>query len=160
MMNIIMNAPGVELGGTLKEFKESTKIMSSPLRGHALSTNKFIRQVHNSFTRYVLRFIDCTCIALTMGLARRLDHLNADLWLRNKAEDSKRKKRTKGKKSKKGDESGYHFIAYVPVNGYVWELDGLRARPAKLGRLRRPFYSLVHGLTYPRRPRHVGGLGH
>lgn len=72
-----------------------------------------------------------------MGLsARRLDHLNADLWLSNKAEASKRKKRTKGKTSKKkDDDSGYHFIAYVPVNGYVWELDGLRARPAKLGKL-------------------------
>lgn len=139
MMNIIMNAPDVELGNILKEFKEATKTMSSPLRGHALSTNKFIRQVHNSFTRYVLQLVDYTCAALTMRLVRRLDHLNADLWLSNKAEDSKRKKRTKGKKSKKGDESGYHFIAYVPVNGYVWELDGLRARPAKLGRLYRLF---------------------
>lgn len=58
MMNIIMNAPGVELGDTLKEFKEATKTMSSPLRGHALSTNKFIRKVHNSFTRYVQQFVD------------------------------------------------------------------------------------------------------
>lgn len=94
-----------------------------------------------------------------MGSARRLDHFNADLWLSNKAEASKRKKRTKGKKSKKGDDSGYHFIAYVPVNGHVWELDGLRARPAKLGRLSATPL-LVSQLTEPCRPRHVGGLGH
>ncbi|KAL2107045.1 hypothetical protein VUR80DRAFT_5781 [Thermomyces stellatus] len=116
MMNILMNAPSIKLGDTLREFKETTKMMSSPLRGHAISTNMFIRKVHNSFTR-------------------RLDHLNADLCLSYKAEmASKRKKRTKGKKSKgrMSEESGYHFIAYVPVNGYVWELDGLKSRPTKL----------------------------
>lgn len=51
MMNILMNVPGVEIGETLREFKETTRHMSSPLRGYALSTNKFIRQVHNGFTR-------------------------------------------------------------------------------------------------------------
>ena len=36
---------------------------------------------------------------------------------------------------KKGEESddGFHFIAYVPVNGILWELDGLRRQPLKLG---------------------------
>ena len=52
MMNILMNAPSIRLGETLREFKETTRVMSSPLRGHAISTNKFIRKVHNSFTRY------------------------------------------------------------------------------------------------------------
>ncbi|SPO01352.1 uncharacterized protein DNG_04028 [Cephalotrichum gorgonifer] len=120
MLNIVMNAPSIELGETLENFKESTKAMSSPLRGHALSTNKTIRKVHNSFTR-------------------RVDHFNADLWLSSKAEaaNKKRTKRPQGRKSgkkskKKSGESGYHFIAYVPVNGSVWELDGLKARPTKL----------------------------
>lgn len=52
MMNILMNAPSIRLGEALREFKEETKAMSSPLRGHAISTNKSIRKVHNSFTRY------------------------------------------------------------------------------------------------------------
>jgi ubiquitin carboxyl-terminal hydrolase L5 len=49
---------------------------------------------------------------------------------------NKRTKRAPAKKTKRtrrSADSGYHFIAYVPVNGFVWELDGLRARPAKLG---------------------------
>lgn len=68
MMNILMNAPSVRLGEPLREFKETTRAMSSPLRGHAISTNKPIREAHNSFTRYeqssphpmaVLTFLAC-----------------------------------------------------------------------------------------------------
>lgn len=52
MMNILMNAPSIELGKELREFKEMTRTMPSVFRGHALGKNKFIRKVHNSFTRY------------------------------------------------------------------------------------------------------------
>ena len=30
-------------------------------------------------------------------------------------------------------EEMFHFIAYVPVNGVLWELDGLRRQPVRLG---------------------------
>lgn len=117
-----MNSEGVELGPKLQEFKDATRGLSTPLRGHALSSNTFIRSVHNSFTR-------------------RMDHLNADLFLEGEAAESKKKKRrgpAKGKKSKKQkvkSDSGFHFIAYVPANGSVWELDGLKTRPVCLGPL-------------------------
>lgn len=123
MTNILMNSAGVDLGTNLQEFKVSTRHLSTPLRGHALSSNSFIRSVHNSFTR-------------------RMDHLNADLFLETEAAESKKKKRRgpakkpkRSKKQKIDSESGYHFIAYLPANGSVWELDGLKTRPVCLGPL-------------------------
>ncbi|KAJ0324539.1 hypothetical protein COL5a_007803 [Colletotrichum fioriniae] len=123
MTNIIMNSPGVDIGKDLQAFKDSTNTLSTPLRGHALGSNTFIRSVHNSFTR-------------------RMDHLNADFVLETEASESKKKtkrrgpaKKTKKSKKQKIDESGFHFIAYVPANGSVWELDGLKTRPVCIGPL-------------------------
>ncbi|KAI5466478.1 hypothetical protein BGZ63DRAFT_411755 [Mariannaea sp. PMI_226] len=124
MLNIIMNVEQLDLGENLGKFKESTKDLSTPLRGHQLSQNTFIRSIHNSFTR-------------------RIDHLNADLFLENEASEAMKKKAKKRATPKKGrkaparknkvrPEYGFHFIAYVPAGGYVWELDGLRSKPHRL----------------------------
>lgn len=117
-----MNAPEAELGNQLKEFKESTRGLDTALRGHRLGSNTFIRSIHNSFTR-------------------RMDQLNADLALENEASEPKTKKsKTRSKKArsqsrKKVAEEDYafHFVAYVPADGQVWELDGLKTKPHKLG---------------------------
>ncbi|KAL6898791.1 hypothetical protein GGI43DRAFT_406980 [Trichoderma evansii] len=121
LLNIVMNAPHVELGDQLREFKEATRNLSTVLRGHEVSNNKFMRSIHNSFTR-------------------RMDHLNADLWLENAVSDTKSKKAKTSKSSKKAskkkradDAYGFHFVAYVPVDGHVWELDGLRSKPHRVG---------------------------
>lgn len=122
LLNIVMNAPNIELGDKLREFKKETKDLNTVLRGHAVSNNKFMRSIHNSFTR-------------------RMDHLNADLCLEHAVSHTKSKKaKTKSKAAKKTSKNtrvhesyGFHFIAYVPVDGYVWELDGLRSKPHRIG---------------------------
>ncbi|KAL6877284.1 hypothetical protein HDV57DRAFT_522562 [Trichoderma longibrachiatum] len=124
LLNIVMNAQGLELGDQLRSFKEATKDMNTVLRGHEISNNKFMRSIHNSFTR-------------------RMDHLNADLCLENAVSDTKSKKAKTGSRNTKkasrkkrvDDDYGFHFIAYVPVDGYVWELDGLRSKPHRIGRI-------------------------
>lgn len=70
-----------------------------------------------------------------------MDILNADLGLQNdfeKAErakkNSKRRKTTKSKRKKDDEDSGFHFVAYVPINGIVWRLDGLQRQPVSLGK--------------------------
>jgi ubiquitin carboxyl-terminal hydrolase L5 len=126
MLNIVMNAEGIDLGDKLQAFKESTKDLSTALRGHQISKNRFIRTIHNSFTR-------------------RMDHLNADLFLENESSETKstankRRSAPKGgkrvppRKKKADSDYGFHFIAYVPAGGYVWELDGLQYRPCRLGK--------------------------
>lgn len=119
-----MNAPEAELGNQLKKFKESTKGLNTALRGHRLGSNTFIRSIHNSFTR-------------------RMDQLNADLGLENEASEPKTKKSKNRTAAKKGkgqrrrkvaeDDYAFHFVAYVPADGQVWELDGLKTKPHKLG---------------------------
>ncbi|KAF5677217.1 ubiquitin carboxyl-terminal hydrolase isozyme l5 [Fusarium heterosporum] len=127
MLNIVMNAEGIDLGEKLQAFKESTRDLDTALRGHQISKNKFIRTIHNSFTR-------------------RMDHLNADLFLENEASGAKasaNKRRAPPKKGcratprkkKPNSDYGFHFIAYVPAGDYVWELDGLQNKPNRLERL-------------------------
>ncbi|KAI0441834.1 cysteine proteinase [Xylaria telfairii] len=122
LMNIIMNAHAVMFGPELKEFQNTTKSLPPPHRGHALDTNDFIRAVHNS-------------------VARRNDLLSEDLLLDNKLESAAKRKAAPAKKRRKTtnlskrhhEPSTYHYIAFVPVDGQVWELDGLESLPLCLG---------------------------
>ncbi|KAI1814140.1 cysteine proteinase [Poronia punctata] len=123
LMNIIMNIHSVKFGPELEAFRERTRTLSPPHRGHALDTNDFIRAIHNS-------------------VARRTDLLSEDLLLDNKYQEHMKKKRPTAKRKtptksarKKDDEPGtYHYIAFVPVDGQVWELDGLETEPLCLGK--------------------------
>jgi len=71
-----------------------------------------------------------------------MDILSADLTLKNEHDKWARAKKNpprkgvkrKLKKKKDDDEPGYHFIAYVPIKGEVWRLDGLRREPVNLGK--------------------------
>ncbi|ORY60893.1 uncharacterized protein BCR38DRAFT_412000 [Pseudomassariella vexata] len=132
LMNILMNTPDPRFGNEMQQFKDETNDALPPRRGHMLDTNDFIRGVHNS-------------------VARRLDLLSEDLILQSKYEDqhkslqrnkrsmkgnkkTSKKASTTNKKPKKVDpDACNHYIAYVPLNGKVWELDGLEANPLCLG---------------------------
>jgi hypothetical protein len=74
-----------------------------------LTNFSFLRNLHNS-------------------LSRNSERAELDLALM----DAATTKRKGGKGSSEEDES-FHFIAYVPVDGLVWELDGMRRQPVQLG---------------------------
>ncbi|KAI9147849.1 ubiquitin carboxyl-terminal hydrolase isozyme L5 [Paramyrothecium foliicola] len=122
LLNIMMNAD-VKLGSRLEDFKTSTRDLCSALRGHRLSTDPFIRAIHNSFTR-------------------RMDQLNADLFLEqeaDKAASARSKKRPTPQRKKSATrkiaavEYAFHFVAYVHDDHSVWELDGLKENPYMIG---------------------------
>ena len=64
-------------------------------------------------------------------LTRKMDMLNADLQLKQDATPKRRRKR---KALSEEDEAAYHFIAFVPVEGKLWKLDGLQPQPQNLGK--------------------------
>jgi ubiquitin carboxyl-terminal hydrolase L5 len=141
-MNIIMNVPELDIGDQLQDFKESTRNLKPPYRGKKLGADDFIRNIHNSFARWdSIHGVD-TRKCITDFSCRKIDVLNADLALQNdydkwvkSQKNPRRKPNTKQgkKKTKDEDEAGYHFVAYVPINGSVWRLDGLQREPENLG---------------------------
>jgi len=95
LLNIMMNAEGINLGKELTEFKTFTADFPPDLKGEAMSNSEMMRSCHNSFARPEPFEME---------------------------ED----------KSKK-DGDAYHFTAYMPVDGKLWELDGLQEGPILLG---------------------------
>ncbi len=124
LMNIINNHKKVDLGEALEDFRSNTVGMTPKDRGLALDRFDHVRDVHNSF-------------------ATDFDKMNVDLRLkqdvalaekRKKAATSKRpRKKRKDDEESLEDESGFHFVAYVPANGHVWRMDGLERLPRELG---------------------------
>ena len=54
--------------------------------------------------------------------------LNSDLYLKNQAAAKKKKKRLVQQEGD-DDDASFHFIAFVPIEGKVWKLDGLERQP-------------------------------
>lgn len=59
-----------------------------------------------------------------------MDILNSDLQL--KTEATTRKKGSNGQAAEESDAT-FHFIAFMPVMGQLWKLDGLERQPRALG---------------------------
>ncbi|KAL8760590.1 MAG: hypothetical protein Q9184_003232 [Pyrenodesmia sp. 2 TL-2023] len=110
LLNIVNNVPELNIGQQLQQFKSFTADFTPALRGDAIGNFEFVKAIHNSF-------------------ARKMDMLNADLQLKNDAWSQKKSRATGSGE----DDAGFHFIAFVPVQGKVWKLDGLERQPQELG---------------------------
>ncbi|KAH7138301.1 ubiquitin carboxyl-terminal hydrolase [Dendryphion nanum] len=116
MINILMNAPNVNIGENLNEFKKFTADLKPFHRGEALASFKFVKRIHNSF-------------------AKKMDMLESDTNLALKAQ-----KNVKGRRNSQGSDSSiednaHHFVAFLPVDGEVWKLDGYDCNPTAIGDL-------------------------
>jgi len=73
------------------------------MKGLSIGNVDFLHRVHNSFAKL------------------HLDSFALDVPARQSVIGTKAESET------------YHFVSYVPVNGFLYELDGLSPGPAKLG---------------------------
>ncbi|KAK9241014.1 ubiquitin carboxyl-terminal hydrolase [Lipomyces kononenkoae] len=116
LLNIVFNASSngsessFELGEHLQQFREFTESFNPTARGMALANFDFLRQIHNQYAQASEIRNDCVQL-----------YRNA-----------KQAKRKRSAYEEEDDEESFHFVAYVPVCGAVWELDGLRNGPVKV----------------------------
>ena len=69
LLNIVNNIPNIELGDHLRGFKDFTSDFSPALRGDAIANFDFVKQIHNSFARYVIISRSRTLPMLSFRLA-------------------------------------------------------------------------------------------
>jgi ubiquitin carboxyl-terminal hydrolase L5 len=96
---------GLVLGKTLADFKSFTQHFPPDIRGEAIGSSDEIRTAHNSY-----------------GKSSDDAFLNDPSFPRPK-------------RTAKDDDDVFHFVAYVPCqeDGCVYELDGLKSGPIRLG---------------------------
>ncbi|THG97124.1 hypothetical protein EW026_g4815 [Hermanssonia centrifuga] len=114
--------------------------MDPVMRGLAMTNCQFIRQAHNSLARPAdLRGSSHAVATSTLEYAKsqKKTRRNSD-----SSPPKKRRKQNFGRVKKpqlasaEEDVENYHFIAYVPIDGKVWELDGLRlSGPLEVGEI-------------------------
>ncbi|KAF9186385.1 hypothetical protein BGZ50_002480 [Haplosporangium sp. Z 11] len=154
LLSIVLNCPQVDIGPMLKNFKEFTAAFDPLNKGLALTNCQALRENHNKFAGH---FEQYPTIPLSILEADKKSESKD-----KKKRQQKQQKDKKGQKGQKGQkrptttkrkqqqqeeeeekESGeqepgltesdaFHYIAYVYIDGYVWELDGLQARPERL----------------------------
>lgn len=114
IMNILMNRPSIDIGEHLRQFKDATTNFSPYHRGMGFASFRFVKQIHNSF-------------------AKKMDLLEADQILANKARKSNSGDASADSADENIEENAHHFIAFLPIDGHVWKLDGLDYQPTNLG---------------------------
>lgn len=125
-MNIINNHVDLDLGRMLNTFRAETMDMTPKERGVALDGFDHVRDVHNSFATELDKMV----------VDSRLKQDFAEAEKKRKAALAKRpRKKRKQEDNSEDDDNGFHFVAYVPAEGFVWMMDGMDPLPRKLGAL-------------------------
>ncbi|CAG8545425.1 4707_t:CDS:10 [Gigaspora margarita] len=122
VLNIVLNCPHLEIDQELKEFKEFTWDLPPATRGFSITNHPTLRQIHNSMARHPE------------------DSLIVEEPNKN------------GGSEDEGGGEVYHYIAYVPIDGEVWQLDGLYPHPVSLGKYsnEKLWYDAVRGVIHER----------
>ncbi|KAI9333240.1 ubiquitin carboxyl-terminal hydrolase [Pilaira anomala] len=109
LMNIVINSEIKEKGEIINNFSEFTKGFSSVNRGLCLGNSEEIRRIHNSYSPANHKADNVNIRKVSAGSSEQQNGVFTDEY-----------------------EKEYHYIAYIYKNGFIWELDGLKARPYKI----------------------------
>ncbi|KAJ3032623.1 hypothetical protein HDV00_007317 [Rhizophlyctis rosea] len=119
LLSIALNHPKISVKRHLQTFKDFTMPLMPPHRGLCLTNSHIIRMAHNSFARQT----DLPVLEYRMQEEQPTS-----------TQDGKKSKKQRELEAEeaKGD-APFHYVSYVPVNGVVWEMDGLKRKPWSKG---------------------------
>ncbi|KAI5198501.1 cysteine proteinase [Aureobasidium subglaciale] len=161
LLNIVNNIQDLELGQPLQSFKDFTESFDPVARGYAIDSFDFVRKIHNSFARDTdMLAIDFSMHERTEKIAKKQKTqavTAARVTKAAKKAAEKAAERAANTEPNKGalrsnpsrrarnnkpviedvdqesEESGFHFVAYMPIDDDVWKLDGLDSFPTAIG---------------------------
>lgn len=103
LLSILLNCQGVNIGPTLKSIKHFTEGMDPESKGYVIGNVPKLAHIHNSYAKPERR-----------KLPEKLTKSEAGIACRNAIDT-------------------FHYVSYVPINGRVYELDGLKPFPIDHG---------------------------
>ncbi|KAK4187838.1 hypothetical protein QBC35DRAFT_383908 [Podospora australis] len=128
ILNLLMNTQNLPLGKQLEDFKTESLEMNPPLRGLLISKSGWLREAHNTFAR-------------RMDLMEVVHSLSsyAKAWNKKPRNESKLVAPSAEVEPQGGDyqagDTSMHYSAFVPKDGWVWQLDGLNKLPRQIGKI-------------------------
>lgn len=108
LLSILLNCSNIDLGSTLTRMKNHTIDMTPENKGYAIGNTPELAFAHNSHA---------------MPQARRRHERIAGATTSSRI----------GIPSSRGTCEAFHFISFVPINGHLFELDGLKPYPMDHG---------------------------
>ncbi|KAF4697022.1 hypothetical protein FOZ60_013373 [Perkinsus olseni] len=109
ILSVLLNAQGLEIGDVLTNVRDFTAGFDADTRGWAIGNSEEIRKAHNSFRPQASFDV---VVSITGSRYIRCHMLFSQ------------EQREEGPK-----EDAFHFVAYIPFKGGLYELDGLRGGP-------------------------------
>ena len=144
MIHTLLNVqdPDIDIGEHMREFKKFTQDMKPSQRGHTFASWNYVKKIHNSFAKKMDMLENDKYIANKSAQAEKRNAADA-----KKAAPPKTTSKTRSRTSRRNSEdstdsnasveefeaNAHHYIAFVPINGQVWKLDGMDKQPTLMG---------------------------
>lgn len=151
MIHTLLNVDDsdIDIGEHMRQFKDFTQDMTPLQRGHTFASWNFVKKIHNSFAKKMDMLENDKYIAgKASRKAARVEKSKAAAS--RKVADSKKatslqtksRSRTARRNSEDSvksndsveafEENAHHYIAFVPIDGHVWKLDGMDRQPISM----------------------------
>ncbi|KAJ4348258.1 uncharacterized protein N0V89_009630 [Didymosphaeria variabile] len=151
MIHTLLNVvdPNIDIGEHMRQFKDFTENMTPLQRGHTFASWNFVKKIHNSFAKKMDMLENDKYIA--SKATRAVEEEKRKAAIPKKTADTKKTPRLQTKSGSRTarrnsedsvqsidsvdsfEENAHHYLAFVPIDGKVWKLDGMDKQPTLMG---------------------------